>query len=100
MLVSLILLVLFWAPTLYRQLRTDGVEYIFAPTYSLQHLSWVWGGISIFGYLCLLYAARYVSLFGVMVFSYLVERKVKSSIVAIVCVCAVVEIPLAVMLLV
>lgn len=100
MLVSLILLVLFWAPTLYRQLGTDGVEYIFAPAYSLQHLSWVWRGISIFGYLCLLYAARYMSLLGVMVFSYLVERKVRSSIVAIVCVCAVVEIPLAVMLLI
>lgn len=100
MLISLLLLVLFWAPTLYRQLRTDGVEYIFAPAYSLQHLSWVWGEISVFGYLCLLYAARYLSLLGVMVFSYLVERKVKSSIVAIVCVCAVVEIPLAVMLIV
>lgn len=100
MLVSLILLVLFWAPTLYRQLVTDGVEYIFAPACSLQHLSWVWGGISIFGYLCLLYAARYILLLGVMAFSYLVERKVRSSIVAIVCVCAVVEIPLVVMLLI
>lgn len=100
MLVSLILLVLFWAPTLYRHLVTDGVEYIFAPAYSLQHLSWVWGGISLFGYLCLLYAARYMSLLGVMAFSYLVERKVRSSIVAIVCVCAVVEIPLAVMLII
>lgn len=100
MLLSLILLVLFWAPTLYRLLVTEGVEYIFAPACSLQHLSWVWGGISIMGYLCLLYAARYMLLLGVMAFSYLVERKVRSSIVAIVCMCAVVEFPLAVMLLI
>ncbi|MCM1056443.1 MAG: hypothetical protein NC517_02405 [Firmicutes bacterium] len=99
MLISLFLLILFWAPTLYRQLATDGVEYIFAPACSLQHLSWVWEKISLFGYLCLLYLARYLSLLGVMALSYLVERKVKSSIVAIVCVSALVEIPLAVMLI-
>ena len=38
-------------------------------------------------------------LLGVMVLSYLLERKVKSSVTAIVWVCAVVEIPLVVMLL-
>lgn len=99
MLVSLTLLVLFWAPTLYRLLAAEGGAYIFAPAYSLQHLSRVWGGISIAGYLCLLYASRYAALLLVMAFSYLTVRKVKSSIVAIVCVCAVVEMPLAVMLL-
>ena len=100
MLVSLILLMLFFVPQMISELRFFGADYIFAPAYSMQHLSWVWGGISIFTYLCLVYAARYVSLLVLMVFAYLVERKVKSSIVAIVCVCAVVEIPLAVMLLV
>lgn len=99
MLVSLVLLVLFQAPTLYRLLAAEGLEYLSAPAYSLQHLSWVWGEISIGGYLCLLYAARYAALLLVMAFSYLTVRKVRSSIVAIVCVCAVVEIPLAVMLI-
>ncbi|MCM1190928.1 MAG: hypothetical protein NC123_00390 [Butyrivibrio sp.] len=99
MLISLVLLVLFWAPTLCSRLAAEGVEYIFAPACSLQHLSWAGGEISLFGYLCLLYGARYLSLLGVMAFSYLMERKVKSSITAIVCVCAVVEIPLAVMLI-
>lgn len=99
MLVSLVLLALFQAPTLYRLLVEAGTVYLSAPAYSLQHLSWVGGGISIGGYLCLLYAARYGVLLLVMAFSYLTVRKVKSSIVAIVCVCAVVEIPLAVMLI-
>ncbi len=100
MLVSLILLALFQVPTLYRLLVSDGTEYMSAPAYSLRHLSWVWGGISIGGYLCLLYAGRFAALLLVMAFSYLTVRKVRSSIVAIVCVFAVVEIPLAVMLLV
>ena len=82
-----------------QQLRMEGVDYIFAPAYSLMHLDWVWGGISIAAYIGLGYAARYLSLLVLMAFSYLVERKVKDSIVAIVCVCAVVEIPLAIMLL-
>lgn len=99
MLVSLILLALFQAPVLYRLLAAEGREYLFAPAYSLQHLSWVWGGISVGGYLCLLYVGRFAELLLVMAFSHLTVRKVKSSIVAIVCVCAVVEIPLAVMLL-
>ncbi|MBD5467908.1 MAG: hypothetical protein HDR21_07135 [Lachnospiraceae bacterium] len=99
MLISLVLLVLFWEPTLRQQLRMEGVDYIFAPAYSLMHLDWVWGGISIAAYIGLGYAARYLSLLVLMAFSYLVERKVKDSIVAIVCVCAVVEIPLAIMLL-
>lgn len=99
MLISLILLILFWGPTLYRLLAVNGVDYIFAPAYSLMHLDWVWGGISIAAYIGLGYVARYLSLLVLMAFSYLVERKVKDSIVAIVCVCAVVEIPLAVMLI-
>lgn len=96
MVISLILLILFWIPSF----GTFGTDYIFAPAYSLQHLSWVWGGISIFTYLCLGYVARYLSLLAVMAVSYLMEIKVKSSIVAIICVCAVVEIPLAIMLMV
>lgn len=100
MLISLVLLALFWAPTLYRLLAADGVEYLSAPAYSLQHLSRVWGGISIGGYLCLLYGARYMALLLVMTISYLTVRKVKSSVVAIICVCALVEIPLAVTLLI
>ena len=39
MLVSLILLALFQAPVLYRLLAAEGREYLFAPAYSLQHLS-------------------------------------------------------------
>lgn len=99
MLISLVLLLLFWIPQLTRMLRGYGADYIFAPAYSLQHLKRVWGHISIFAYLFMGYAARYLSLLGLMVCAYLVERKVKSSVVAIVCVCAIVEIPLAVMLL-
>ncbi|MCM1220222.1 MAG: hypothetical protein NC548_37610 [Lachnospiraceae bacterium] len=99
MFISLILLGMFWLPQLVSLLRTNGVDYIFAPAYSLQHLEWVWGKISIFAYMFMRYVARYLSLLVLMVFSYLVERKVKSSIIAIICVCAVVEIPLAVMLL-
>lgn len=97
--VSLALLALFQVPTLQRLLATDGTEYIFAPAYSLQHLSWVGASISIGGYLCMLYAVRFAGLLLVMALSYLTVRKVKSSIVAIVCVCAVVEIPLAVLLI-
>ncbi|MCM1537854.1 MAG: hypothetical protein NC254_05615 [bacterium] len=99
MLISLALLLLFWVQLMYRMLGGYGVDYIFAPAYSLPHLSWVWGGISIAVYLGMVCAARYLRLLVLMAFSYLVERKVKSSITAIVCVCAVVEIPLAVMLL-
>ncbi|MDE6420975.1 MAG: hypothetical protein K2K87_10655, partial [Lachnospiraceae bacterium] len=99
MLISLILLILFWVPTLRQQLSMEGVDYIFAPAYSLMHLDWVWGGISIAAYIGLGYVARYLSLLALMAFSYLVERKVKDSIVAIICVCAVVEIPLAIMLI-
>lgn len=99
MLISLILLILYWAPETYRLLRINGVAYIFTPAYNLRHLSWVWGGISIFTYICLLHAARYVSLLVLMAFSYFVERKVKSSVVAVVCACAVAEFPLAILLL-
>lgn len=47
-----------------------------------------------------MYGARYMALLLVMTISYLTVRKVKSSVVAIICVCALVEIPLAVTLLI
>ena len=99
MLISLVLLSLFFVPQMVRELHFYGTDYIFAPAYSLPHLSRIGKGISIFTYLSMEYVGRYLLLLAVMAFSYLVERKVKSSIVAIVCVCAVVEIPLAAMLL-
>lgn len=99
MLIAAVLLCMFWLPQLVGTLYLWGTDFIFAPAYSLQHLDGIWGGISIFTYLCLKYMGKYMMLLGVMVFSYLIERKVKSSVTAIVWVCAVVEIPLVVILL-
>lgn len=99
MLIAAVLLGLFWLPQLVGTLRSWGTEFLSAPAYSLQHLAGVPRGISIFTYLCLKYIGKYMMLLGVMVFSYLLERKVKSSVTAIVWVCAVIEIPLVVMLL-
>lgn len=100
MLVSFILLFLFHAPQLRHILWYYGTNYIFAPAYSLPHLEWVFSGISIFACICMRYVAIYLSLCIVMVISYLVESKIKSSIVAITYMYAVIEIPLAVMLIV
>lgn len=99
MLIAAILLGMFWLPQLVGTLRYWGTEFMSAPAYSLQNLDGIWGGISIFTYLCLRYLWKYMILLGVMAFSYLVERRVKSSVTAIVWVCAVVEIPLIVTLL-
>ncbi|MCM1104716.1 MAG: hypothetical protein NC409_11510 [Clostridium sp.] len=99
MLIAAVLLAIFWLPQLVTFLRYWGTAFMDAPAYSLQNLDGVWGGISIFTYLCFRYVGKYVMLLGVMLFSYLMERRMKSSVTTIVWVCAIVEIPLVVRLL-
>ncbi len=99
MLIAAVLFGMFWLPPLKGTLRIWGTEFMFAPAYSLQHLNGVWGGISIFAYICLWYLGKYMMLLIIMIVSYLIEHRVKSSVAAIVWVCAIVEIPLVVMLL-
>lgn len=99
MLIAAVLFGMFWLPPLKGTLRIWGTEFMFAPAYSLEHLDGVWGSISIFAYICLRYLGKYMMLLGIMIVSYLIEHKVKSSVAAIVWVCAIVEIPLVVMLL-
>lgn len=99
MLTAAVLCGIFWLPQMTVTLHLWGTEFIFAPAYSLQHLDGIWGGISIFTYLCLQYLKKYLMLLGIMLLSYLTACKVKSSVAAIVWVCAIVEMPLVVMLL-
>lgn len=99
MMIAAVLCGMFWLPQIMGTLQSWGTEFMFAPAYSLQHLDGIWGGISIFTYICLRYMGKYLMLLGIMLLSYLIERRVKSSVEAIVWVCAIVEIPLVVMLL-
>ncbi len=96
-LVILALLLIFWLPELLNIVQAFGTEHIFAPAYSLQHLSGLWKGISVFHVICFSYIAILCMLAVIMVICYFVEKKIKNGMLSIIFMCAVIELPMIVL---
>lgn len=96
----LALMLLFLLPELISVGKVYGFRYLNVPAYSLTHLVRFGKNISVLGVISLKYFATALAMFFIYGLAYLVEKKAKNGMVSVIILCAVVEIPLLVMLVV
>ena len=68
-----------WLPTLISMLNEYGTEFIDAPAYSLQHLSWLPEWVSIGGYIAFIYVVRFIGLLVIMLCTFYIAKKLRSN---------------------